>query len=188
MFTKMRKSLGSKRKELTPADIETIVKLYADFNQAKDKRSKFFPGDAFGFHTITVERPLRLAYQATTERIDHAIASKAVQKLDEATQEKLRRALQTLDRETVWKARPAFDQALGKALGGAGLQVGAPVRKAIHAALSERDETAEICTDAKGSPEPDPKLRDTENVPLGQDIDEYVEREVLPYVPDACDA
>ena len=99
--------------------------------------------------------------------------------------EQLRRALQTLDRKTVWKERSGFDQALGKALGGAGLQVGAPVRKAIHAALSERDETAEICTDAKGNPEPDPKLRDTENVPLGQDIDGYVAREVLPYVPDA---
>ncbi|GMA41847.1 type I restriction-modification system subunit M [Mobilicoccus caccae] len=185
MFTKMRKSLGSKRKELLPADIETLVKLYAEFDGADDKRSKVFPGEAFGFHTITVERSLRLAFQATAERIDEAITSKAVQKLDESTQEQLRRALQTLDRETVWRARPAFDQALGKALGAAGLQVGSPVRKAIHAALSERDETAEICTDAKGNPEPDPKLRDTENVPLGQDVDEYVAREVLPYVPDA---
>ena len=185
MFTKMRKSLGSKRKELSPTDIETLVRLYAAFDDAGDKRSKAFPNEAFGFHTITVERPLRLAYQVTAERIDEAIQATAVQKLDESTQEQLRRALQTLDRETVWKERPAFDQALGKALGNAGLQVGSPVRKAIHAALGERDETAEICTDAKGNPEPDPKLRDTENVPLGQDIDEYVEREGLPYVPDA---
>ncbi|WP_230082585.1 type I restriction-modification system subunit M [Arsenicicoccus cauae] len=185
MFTKMRKSLGSKRKELLPADIETLVKLYAAFDDADDKRSKVFPGETFGFHTITVERPLRLAYQATAERIDEAIQAKAVQKLDESTQEQLRRALQTLDRETVWRARQTFDQALGKALGEADLQVGSPVRKAIHAALSERDETAEICADAKGNPEPDPRLRDTENVPLGQDIEEYVAREVLPYVPDA---
>jgi type I restriction enzyme M protein len=185
MFTKMRKSLGSKRKELLPADIETLVKLYAAFDDADDKRSKVFPGETFGFHTITVERPLRLAYQATAVRIDEAIQAKAVQKLDESTQEQLRRALQTLDRETVWRDRPAFNQALGKVLGLAGLQVGSPVRKAIHAALSERDESAEVCTDAKGNPEPDPKLRDTENVPLGQDIDEYVAREVLPYIPDA---
>ncbi|WP_228266518.1 type I restriction-modification system subunit M [Ornithinimicrobium ciconiae] len=185
MFTKMRKSLGSKRKELSAADIETLVKLYAEFDGADDKRSKVFPSEAFGFHTITVERPLRLAYQATVERIDEAITAKAVQKLDETTQEQLRRALHTLDRETVWRDRPAFDQVLGKALGQAGLQLGSPVRKAIHAALSERDETSEICRDAKGNPEPDPKLRDTENVPLGQDIDKYVAREVLPYVPDA---
>lgn len=141
MFTKMRKSLGSKRKELAPADIETLLKLYAAFDDTADRRSKVFPGEAFGFHTITVERPL--AYQATTERIDAAIAANAVQKLDETTQEQFRRALQTLDRDTVWKERPVFDQALGKALGEAGLQVGSPVRKAIHAAIGERDETAE---------------------------------------------
>ncbi|WP_367379593.1 hypothetical protein [Arsenicicoccus sp. oral taxon 190] len=70
MFTKMRKSLGSKRKELLPADIETLVKLYAAFDDADDNRSKVFPGETFGFHTITVERPLRLAYQATAVRID----------------------------------------------------------------------------------------------------------------------
>ena len=185
MFTKMRKSLGSKRKELAPADIETLVKLYAAFDSADDKRSKVFVGEAFGFHTITVERPLRLAYQATSEAIDAAIESTPVQKLDETTQEQLRRALQSLGRKRVWKERASFDRDLGKALGGAGLQVGSPVRKAIHAALGARDEGAEVCTDAKGNPEPDPKLRDTENVPLGQDIDEYVTREVLPYVPDA---
>ena len=52
-------------------------------------------------------------------------------------------------------------------------------------ALAERDETATICTDAKGNPEPDPELRDYENVPLKEDVDEYMKREVLPHVPDA---
>jgi len=52
-------------------------------------------------------------------------------------------------------------------------------------ALSERDDTAEVCTDAKGNPEPDPDLRDYENVPLKEDVDEYMRREVLPHVPDA---
>lgn len=52
-------------------------------------------------------------------------------------------------------------------------------------ALSERDEEAEICLDAKGNPEPDPALRDYENVPLKEDIEEYMKREVLPHVPDA---
>ncbi len=52
-------------------------------------------------------------------------------------------------------------------------------------ALSERDETADICKDKKGNPEPDPELRDYENVPLKEDINEYMAREVLPHVPDA---
>jgi type I restriction enzyme M protein len=57
--------------------------------------------------------------------------------------------------------------------------------KAIVAALGERDETAEICRDRHGEPEPDPDLRDTENVPLREDIHAYFEREVRPHVPDA---
>jgi type I restriction enzyme M protein len=57
--------------------------------------------------------------------------------------------------------------------------------KAIVSALSERDETAEICTDTKGRPEPDADLRDNENVPLKEDLHAYFEREILPHVPDA---
>ena len=57
--------------------------------------------------------------------------------------------------------------------------------KAITAALGEPDDAADICTDTKGNPEPDPSLRDTENVPWDQDIDDYLTREVLPYAPDA---
>jgi type I restriction enzyme M protein len=59
------------------------------------------------------------------------------------------------------------------------------VRKAILAALSERDEEADICRDAKGNPEPDTDLRDHELVPLGEDWRDYMAREVLPFVPDA---
>ncbi len=58
-------------------------------------------------------------------------------------------------------------------------------RNAVLAALSERDPGADICEDRHGNPEPDTGLRDTENVPLGGDIDDYMEREVLPHIPDA---
>src|SRR5512139_2348078 len=51
--------------------------------------------------------------------------------------------------------------------------------------LSERDETADVCMDSKGKPEPDPDLRDYENVPLKEDIKKYMASEVLPHVPDA---
>src|SRR5207237_5563701 len=57
--------------------------------------------------------------------------------------------------------------------------------KAVLNALSERDETAKICCDRDGNPEPDPELRDTESVPLKESIDTYFRREVLPHVPDA---
>jgi type I restriction enzyme M protein len=63
--------------------------------------------------------------------------------------------------------------------------VGASVKKTMMKALSERDETADVCTDSKGNPEPDPELRDYENVPLKEDIYKYFECEVKPHVPDA---
>ena len=66
-----------------------------------------------------------------------------------------------------------------------GVRLSSTESKATLEALSEKDETAEICRDAKGNPEPDADLRDTENVPLKENIDDYFKREVLPHVPDA---
>jgi len=67
----------------------------------------------------------------------------------------------------------------------AGLSIPTPLFKAILMALAERDEAADICIDAKGKPEPDTDLRDYENVPLKENITDYMAREVLPHVPDA---
>jgi type I restriction enzyme M protein len=66
-----------------------------------------------------------------------------------------------------------------------GLSIPSALFKVILMALSERDETADVCLDTKGKPEPDPDLRDNENVPLKENIAEYMKREVLPHVPDA---
>ena len=85
----------------------------------------------------------------------------------------------------LFKERPAFEAALAKALKGAALKIGAPVKKAILSALSERDQTAAICRDSDGKPEPDPELRDYELVPLKEKWKEYFDREVTPFVPDA---
>ncbi len=65
------------------------------------------------------------------------------------------------------------------------MRLNAAELKAVLNALGERDETAEICRDRNGNPEPDPDLRDTENVPLKENIEAYFKREVLPHVPDA---
>jgi type I restriction enzyme M protein len=107
-YQKLRKSLGSKRKELADSDIETIGKLYFDFKEAKE--SKIFDSADFGYSTVTVERPLR------NERGEVVISTK------------------------------------GK---------------------------------TKGMPQSDSNLRDTENIPLKQDIAEYFKNEVLPHAPDA---
>jgi type I restriction enzyme M protein len=70
MWQKMRKSLGSKRKELSDAHIERITRLFGDFAEAHDEDgtpiSRIFDNEAFGYHSITVERPLRDAKRATS--------------------------------------------------------------------------------------------------------------------------
>jgi type I restriction enzyme M protein len=81
--------------------------------------------------------------------------------------------------------RPDFEKRLEKATTKAGVKLSAPVKKAILNAMSERDEAAEICLDEDGNPEPDPDLRDYENVQLKEDIHAYFEREVKPHVRDA---
>ncbi len=103
-YRKMRKSLGSKRRELAPSDIERLVRLYGRLEE--NEYSKVFDNSDFGYRTVTVERPLRNA----KGHIEH---------------------------------------------------------------------------DKKGQPKADASLRDTENVPLKEDVQAYFEREVTPHVPDA---
>ena len=82
--------------------------------------------------------------------------------------------------------RNEFENTLDSAAKKAKLALSAAVKKAILSALSERDETAAICSDKEdGSPEPDPELRDTESVPLSESVQVFFEREVRPHVPDA---
>ncbi len=182
-FVKMRKSLGSKRKELSPADIERIVALYGGFQQ--NECSRIFSNEDFGYRTITVERPLRLNFSNSPERLARIAENPALAKLGEPGMSHLYSALEAMGPDRQWKSRPAFQKELKKALGKAGVELAAPQQKALLTALSERDEDAEVCCDAKGQPEPDADLRDTENVPLREDVNEYFRREVLPHVPDA---
>jgi len=181
--SKMRKSLGSKRQFVADRDIEEIVRLYGACQESEE--SKLFPVEAFGYRRITVERPLRLNFQASPERLAKLEDEKPLQKLPEAEREAIKAACATLDPEQRFTNRDAFTKALKAALKEAGLKVGAPAQKAILNALSERDPKADICLDKKGNPEPDTGLRDNENVPLDESVFDYFEREVKPHVPDA---
>lgn len=199
LYRKMRKSLNNKRNEIASEHIEEITRIYGEF--AENERCKIFANEDFGYRQITVERPLRLNFQSTPDRIERLRESKAFQNL--ATSKKkgkaadqeiesgremqvtVLRALATLDAAKLYKNRTEFETDLLAAFETAGIKLAAPLKKAILAALSERDETADICCDAEGNPEPDSELRDYENVPLSQDIREYFDREVLPHVPDA---
>jgi len=198
-WSPMRKSLGDKRREIPPEKAAELLGLLKEWSEGENR--KIFPTTYFGYRKITVERPLRLNFQATPERIAriegesgfrNLAASKkktGKEKVREevegrAMQEQVRKLLSKLP-TILYKDRAVFLEVLAAAARKADLKLPAPLQKAILPALSERDESAEICRDKDGDPEPDPDLRDTENVPLGESIDAYFDREVIPHVPDA---
>ncbi|MCK9523106.1 MAG: type I restriction-modification system subunit M [Proteobacteria bacterium] len=167
--------------------------------------SKIFDNADFGYHKIAVERPLRLNFQVSEARIarlDDITAFKNIatskKKNETVRQQEIaagiqRQAdikaflgdLQTATGGALYKDRNEFVTELKTAAHKAGLRLLAPELAAVLAALGEKDETAEICRNAKGVAESDSELRDTENVPLTENIDAYFKREVLPHVPDA---
>jgi type I restriction enzyme M protein len=181
LWTKMRKSLGEKRKMIADEQIAEVTRLYADFQEGD--RCKIFRNEDFGYRRITVERPLRVRWEVRDEAVAAVRASKAVEKLDEDVRERIAAAVESL-RGTSTTDREVFAEKLRGALSGAG-KVGKPVEKAVLDAATIRDPDAPVVADKEGQPEPDPEMRDYENVPLRQDVGEYVQREVKPFVEDA---
>jgi len=200
LCSKMRKSLGNKRNELTVDHIAEITRLYETY--ADDDRSKILPNEAFGYRKVTVERPLRIRYEINADTAAAVLANKSVVKLDDDTRTVLAEVLANLDGTTastiaelektfvpeacaVWAAHdwPTEDGDTGNLAWSLGIT--AAQAKAILAELAVRDPDAEPVTDKKGNPEPDTALRDTENIPLDEDIDTYIAREVLPFAADA---
>lgn len=230
-WVQMEKSLGNKRrrigdpsdKEKDPNHIGELTKIFGNFKDGQTRSfteedpithqpvkrervvSKIFDDEDFGYHKITVERPLRLNFQASAERIarlddesafknlatsakkDPAIREKEIE-AGQHRQEQIRellRAFGQASREKLFKDRKEFLTELRSLDRARGVGLSALELKAVLTALGERDDTAEICRDRDGQPEPDPDLRDTETVPLKESIEAYFKREVLPHVPDA---
>jgi len=198
-WTPMRKSLGDKRREIPEDKAAEIVRILKSCEE--NEYSKMYPTTYFGYRKITVERPLRLNFKASSERIERlneqsafinlAVSKKKDPKAREAEenagharQEEIKNLLQQLP-DTLYKNRERFWELVRALAEKENVKLSSTIKKAILSALSERDETAEICHDKDGYPEADPELRDTENVPLGEDIHEFFEREVKPHVPEA---
>ena len=239
-FQKMKKSLNNKRNELSETHIDRLTEIYGNFRDGgretvpidgtAEKRvvSRIFENREFGFLKVTVERPLRLNFEATAERIARLDEQSAFSGLagskkrkdakvvaaeeaaGRAQQDAIRAMLAKLAGKGRYMDRERFETDLDAAAKRARMPLPTPIKKAIFAALGERDPTAAICCDGKGRPEPDSELRDTENIPLpprtplplpmafGPDqpndalvkamqpvIDAYIAAEVLPHVPDA---
>ena len=223
-WTPMRRSLGDKRREIPPEKAADVLKLLVDFEDGATRMfdgdgkeeerivSRIYPTTRFGYRRITVERPLRLSFQASPERIARLKEQRGFQNLAKARkwgdagareeaegrarQQSILAFLEGLP-DTLYQDRKLFLGELTSAAGEAGIRLPATVRNAILAALGERDEKAKVCRREGGTPEPDPNLRDTERVPLpeGEDpidgdgvpesVRAFFAREVLPHVPDA---
>ena len=222
-FVKMRKSLGNKRNELSPEQIDDLTRIHGNLLDGETRDltdedpvtheprtrprviSRIFANEDFGYRKVTVERPLRLNFTATPKRIARIEELKSFQNMARsrkaqgpdrdvqvaeglARQERIRALLSLLSDTTdgrVVQDRERFTSIIRDTARDAELRPKTADIKVILAALSERDPDAEICRDRHGNPEPDSELRDTEIIPLTEDVDAYIAREVLPHASDA---
>ncbi len=195
-FRKMKKSLNNKRNEIAEEQIHHLTRVYANCEDGEMAEvgidgetetrviSRIFENREFGFLKVTVERPLRMNFEATPERIAKLDEQRAFANLATSKKRKnaaaaareseegrkqqaaIRAVIATLEGNGRYMDREAFEVDAMKAAKHAGLKIPGPIKKAIFTALGERDPDAEICRDSKGRPEPDSELRDTENIPL----------------------
>ena len=196
-FEKLRKSLGKKRQYVSSDDIKEILDHYANFKPSKNV--KIFDNEEFGYTKVIIERPLQLNYCVNEERLENLYSYSAFSKLSEskskhlddklkeeeegkAKQEKIINALKSIG-DGSYKIWDEFEDKVKTVL--KEIKLTPAFIKNIILKLSEHDETAEYVLDAKGKKQPDSNLRDTEKIPLKEDIQEYFDREVKPYYPDA---
>ncbi|MEJ7787916.1 MAG: N-6 DNA methylase, partial [Solirubrobacteraceae bacterium] len=174
-WEKMPKSLGEKRKRIPEAAIAEVTRWYEDFEETET--SKVFDNEAFGFRRVTVERPLRV-------RVDVAGAGERLDALNGKLGEDVVAAL----RDAVARLDVPADASIADATARIAKELPkltAAKRKLVLSAFLPRDPDGEAVVDGKGRPVPDPELRDQESIPLTENVEDYIAREVLPHAPDA---
>ena len=179
----MRKSLGDKRREMDEEHIAKVLEIYNSFEEDTDV-SKVYPTTFFGYRKVTVDRPLKINIHTSEERMSRLEDQKAFEKLDANEKSEILEMLNALPKH-LYMNRADFIEGLKVEVKARGMKIRAPLQKVIITALSERDKDAAVCLNAKGIAEHDGDLRDTERIPLGENIDAYMEKEVWPHVPDA---
>lgn len=196
LYKKRRKALGNKRNDIPESAIAEITRLYGDF--AESEISKIFDNSDFGYIKITVERPLRLNFAVSEDRIEYLTNPQTIPDLFDDLRDpeerngeeyspvafKIVKALRTMDQNKVWYDENEFRNVLSQALTNSRIPDNKYAVEHLVRSLSVADPNAPIYL-KRGKPQPDTTLRDTENVPLKEDIQTYFEREVLPFAPDA---
>ncbi|MCP5013246.1 MAG: SAM-dependent DNA methyltransferase [Aestuariibacter sp.] len=180
-WTAMRKSEGTKRRYLTEAQINDVVREYEAF--AKTERSKLFNTTDFAYRKVAIKRPLKAKLKITEERIDTLVDNKAFLKLDETQQATWLAFFRANlgDQDYNWSYEVVKDHNKADGFGNTTKALG----NAFVAIFIERDENAEPVLDNKGNIIPDTSLNDSESVPYGMSVEAYFDAEVLPHVPDA---
>ncbi len=205
---KLRKALGNKKNEVTREDRKQIVELYSNFEE--NEFSKIFDVEEFLYREYTVMQPMQRNYAITQERIDELYSNgslntifdpikyeellnkdeldakekKRLKKLEknEPLYYKIRNALESNVKNIIYKTPKEFDPILKKVL------VGIDLTKAqydkVKLGLSVMDKSVEIQKNRNGIIY-DPSTKDPEMIRLNQDVEEYMKKEVLPYIPDA---
>jgi type I restriction enzyme M protein len=173
-----KRSLGDKRRHMTVAQIDKIVRLYGNFNEGP--RSKILDNADFGYTRVTIERPLRLRYQMTAD--DKARLLDACPHLLDDVQaiDKVLGPEPRLDWPATWTEIEAL-------LRKRGTRWKATEQKLFRSVFTARDvKAAPVSVGGRDHVfEADVDLRDFENVPLKEDVAVYFEREVKPHAPDA---
>jgi type I restriction enzyme M protein len=190
-YQPLKRNLGQKNCEVSNDQLREIVNLYLDFNNTDN--SKIFSNNEFGYYKVTVERPLRLTTRITEQGIKNMISfiedqkskySKIIKHLDEIVDvlERLFGNEKHLDFNLVLEKFSEEIKSKDIPLNKTGINT-------IMGFFTERDENAEKVIKKQSKQgveyEPDIELRDTENIPLKENIEDYYNREILPYIPDA---
>lgn len=206
---RLRKALGDKRNEISPEDRSEITKLYADF--VENEFSKIYKNEDFMYKEYVVMQPLQRSYAITHERITSMLSKGALSSLydeskvtelenaEELTGKELKKLEAYQDNKPVYDAIVAvlhaavsddiyyspeeFTPVLKKVLLSA--TTDKKLVDKIAEGLSAMDKNAVIQRDKKGNIIYDKETKDTEIVSYEESIEAYMEREVLPYVPDA---
>ncbi|MDC7105425.1 type I restriction-modification system subunit M [Corynebacterium striatum] len=165
------KGLGDKRREMREADRDTVLKAYNEF--ADSDMSKVLTPDDLGFRDVKVTKQARLGVHVTDDAIAEVLEHK--QAMD-AHADVVRAVA-----DTPYNDLP---DALKAAAKEHGVKMPATLIDAISKAIAVPDPDAEPAVDRKGNPVLDPSFTMTERVPLTEDIDEHMQREVLPFAPD----
>jgi type I restriction enzyme M protein len=178
-FKKTRKSLGSKRHEIDADSKQKIIDLYEKFEESDF--SKIFKTTDFAYRQITIERPLRLKFDFTPDKIKELLTSFEIKD----NRNGMKDFIESFENQ-ILMSKKILDERIE-----AGKEQRIPIKfsaaqyKKLISIVGVRDENAEICLNKDGDPESDGENRDFENVPYDMDIKEYFDKEVKPYVADA---